>query len=84
MIRTKNYDAYFKAVDGSHCSRAFKDLIVRLLAYKPNERPTINEIRQDPWLNDSSYNADKTRSKLLGLVHEISSKQQKQLSKQGQ
>lgn len=75
LIRSKNYDAYFKAVDGAHCSKAFKDLIVRLLAYKPSERPTIDEIRQDPFLKDPSYNAEKTHSRLLKLVHELSNKQ---------
>ena len=41
MIRNKRYDAYFKAVDGLHLSEGFKNLIVRLLAYNPSERPSI-------------------------------------------
>ena len=41
MIRKRRYDDYFKAVDGTKLSRAFKELIVSLLAYNPQERPTI-------------------------------------------
>lgn len=76
LIRAKRYDAYFQAVDGLHCSHAFKTLIVKLLAYAPNERPTIAEIRQDPFLKEPSYNQERTRTKLMTMVHDISNKQQ--------
>lgn len=42
MIRRKRYDEYFKAVDGTHLSPAFKSLITSLLAYNHSERPTIS------------------------------------------
>lgn len=76
LIRAKRYDAYFQAVDARHCSPAFKNLIVKLLAYTPSERPTIAEIRQDPFFKEPSYNAEKTRTRLMTMVHEIASKQQ--------
>ena len=41
LIRSKRYDAYFAEVDGTKCSKSFKELIVKLLAYSPAERPTI-------------------------------------------
>ena len=41
MIKNKRYDDYFKAVEGTNLSRAFKQLIMSLLAYNPAERPSI-------------------------------------------
>lgn len=60
MIRNKRYDAYFKAVEGTRLSQDFKDLIVRLLAFNPKERPTIPEIRQSAFLRNPNYNAERT------------------------
>ena len=33
-------------------SDKFKKLFVKMVAYKPSERPTINEILNDPWLEE--------------------------------
>jgi len=68
MIKNKRYDAYFKAVDGMQLSQNFKDLIMRLLAFNPQERPTIAQIRESAWLQDRSYNEERTRHILLGEV----------------
>lgn len=69
MIRRKRYDDYFKAVDGTHLSPAFKSLITSLLAYNSSERPTIQQIRQSDFLQEASYNHDRTRTMLLAKVH---------------
>ena len=71
MIRNRRYDDYFKAVDGSNLSLAFKQLIVSLLAYNPTERPTIAQIRQSAYLQEASYNHDRTRTSLLAKVHGV-------------
>ena len=68
MIRKKRYDAYFKAVDGMQLTPGFKDLIVRLLAYNPQERPTIAQIRNSPYLNDQSYCQQSTRIYLMTKI----------------
>lgn len=34
-----------------HFSNEFKDLIIRMLAYNPEDRPTIQEIKQSLWFN---------------------------------
>ena len=77
MMRNHRFEDYFKAVDGLSLSRNFKDLIVRLLAYNPAERPSINAIRNSPYLQEASYNPERTHSHLLKKVRTvIASKQQ--------
>ena len=71
MIRNKRYDAYFKAVDGQGLSTAFKDLIVRLLAYDVTERPSIDQIRASPFMKDKSYNEERTRSMLMNETQKV-------------
>lgn len=68
LIKNKRYDAYFKAVEGSHLSQNFKDLVMSLLAFNPSERPTIPQIRRCSFLADKKYNKDRTREYLLGEV----------------
>ena len=71
MIRNRQYDDYFKAVDGLHLSPSFRQLIVSLLAYNPAERPSIAQIRQSAFLQDASYNHERTRTMLLAKVHGV-------------
>ena len=56
LIKTKDYEGYFKAVEATKASSAFRELIVGLLAYQPSERPTIPQIRASRFLNEPSYN----------------------------
>ena len=33
------------------CSDEFKDLMLKMFAYNPNDRPTISELKSHPWMN---------------------------------
>lgn len=72
LIQTGQKELYFQKVNGVDLSPEFKDLILSLFSYNPEQRPTIDQIRQHPWLNRPGFNFEATRSKLL---HEIRSKQ---------
>ena len=61
-------------MDGIHLSQNFKDLIMSLLAFKPQERPTIAQIRQCAFLNERRYNEERTRSALLAEIHKVIAK----------
>ena len=74
LIKSKRYDAYFQAVEGTHTSRGFRELIMGLLAYKPDERPTIAEIRNSVFLSDPKYNPEQTHSYLLNRVKDVCAK----------
>ena len=76
MIKTKRYDAYFKAVDGTKLSSNFKELIVSLLAFNPSERPTIAQIRKSAFLCEKKYNEERTRQLLLSEVQRVIAKKQ--------
>jgi serine/threonine protein kinase len=58
-------DTYFAKVNGKELSPEFKDLIVSLFSYDPNNRPTLDQIRAHPWLNKAGFNAEATRKRLL-------------------
>jgi serine/threonine protein kinase len=72
LIVTGQTDLYFQKVNGSELSAEFKDLILSLFAYQPEQRLTIDQIRQHPWLNRPGFNFEATRTKML---HEITSRQ---------
>ena len=54
-IKQKNYEKYFNLLEPmleKNLSDEFKHLYVRMIAYEPNERPTIDEILNDPWVQE--------------------------------
>ena len=58
-------DHYWSKVNGSVLSPAFKDLILKLFSYDGDQRPTIQEIRNSAWMQDSSYDKESTRQSLI-------------------
>ena len=54
LIIEKNYEQYWNSVVFSelNLSQDFKDLVLRMLAFEPNERPTIDEILQSQWMQE--------------------------------
>jgi serine/threonine protein kinase len=65
LICTGQLDLYFQKTNGTGLSNEFKDLIIALFAFDGSKRPSISQIRQHPWLNNSSFNFEATRAKLL-------------------
>ena len=56
LIKEKNYDKYWENLDKyfdiKNVPVEFKNLFVKMVAYNPEERPSINEIRNDAWMSD--------------------------------
>ena len=56
LIKTKQYQKYWKILEKkcqiNSLSENFKNLFLKMVAYKPEERPTIDEIKNDEWLKD--------------------------------
>lgn len=63
MIAKKQYDAYWKKI-GAKVSDEFKDLMQKMLAVDGDERPTIEEIRNHPWML-KPFSMRLTRQELL-------------------
>ena len=49
MVNNKT-EAYWKSKKGQHLSEEFKNLVLWMLSYKGQDRPTIAQIREHPWL----------------------------------
>ena len=56
---------YWSKVNGGILSDSFKDLVLKLFAYDGDQRPTIEQIRNSAWLQDSSYDKEATRQELI-------------------
>ena len=56
LIKDKKYHSYWEILDNNFgidsLSDNFKKLFVKMVAYEPKERPTIEQIKQDEWLKD--------------------------------
>ena len=56
LIKTKQYEKYWelmeKFCDVKRLSPKFKNLYLKMVAYNPDERPTIEEIRKDEFMTD--------------------------------
>merc|ERR1712051_881151 len=58
-------DTYFQKVNGAGLSEDFKDLILQLFSYDGDSRPQVEQIRNHPWMQSSTFNFEATRTQLL-------------------
>jgi serine/threonine protein kinase len=58
---TGQSEVYFSKLNGMDLSVEFKDLILSLFSYDPEKRPTIDQIREHPWLNKPDFDFEQTR-----------------------
>ena len=65
LLLEGKYDTYFNKVNGNGLSEDFKDLILRFFSYNGDQRPTIEQIKNHPWMNSSTFDFEATRQKLL-------------------
>jgi len=54
FIILKRFPAYWNLVGGmiGNTSEGFKSLYQKMISFKPEERPSIEEILKDPWMNE--------------------------------
>ena len=56
LIKDKKYEEYWSIMSSigikENLSENFKNLYLQMVAFNPQERPTINEILQSPWLQE--------------------------------
>jgi serine/threonine protein kinase len=50
LILTGKIDHYWKKVGGQNLSDEFKDLILKIFSYDGKQRPTVEEIKNHPWM----------------------------------
>lgn len=80
LIKTKQFEKYWQLLEKSFnipsLSQSFKNLFVKLVAYEPADRPSIEEIRKDEWMSNIS-NASEEQLEFLRkkMIDEISMSQ---------
>ena len=76
-IMKREYNTYWALFDpqaqrmGITLSKQFKDLYFKMICYKPEKRPNINEILADPWFQEIEDMKKNNKEKLDELEQEI-------------
>lgn len=50
LILTGKLDQYWQKVGGQNLSPEFKDLILRMFSYDGSKRPTVDQLKEHPWM----------------------------------
>tara|TARA_B110000503_G_C7080987_1_gene385127 strand:+ start:41 stop:664 length:624 start_codon:yes stop_codon:yes gene_type:complete len=72
LLLKKDYSTYWSKVGGNNLSEEFKDLILKMFSYDGSKRPTVDELREHPWMK-KSLDIKQTRSDLLEKLSSIRS-----------
>jgi len=69
LIYEGKLEKYWKKTGGENLSEEFKDLVIKMLAYNPAKRPTIEEIKSHPWMK-KSFERTKAKKNLMHTLKE--------------
>ena len=53
LLNTNQTDKYFMKTNQRNLSPEFKDLILKFFAYEGDQRPTIEQVRSHPWMQQN-------------------------------
>ena len=72
LIINHNYEQYWNSEEFNklNLSQDFKDLVIRLFAHDPNQRPTIDQILQSNWMQEVMTMNNEQMQALDQEVHE--------------
>jgi len=62
-------DTYWKKVGGESLSKDFKDLVLRMVHHDPSKRPSISEIKKNPWFL-TPFSQKLSRTQILEKLQE--------------
>jgi len=62
-------DHYWKKTGGEGLSDDFKDLVLKMFSYDPKKRPTIEELKNHPWMQ-VPYSVKVTKENILEKLTE--------------
>ena len=52
LLLTGKFEQYWKKTGGQNLSNDFKDLILKMFSYDGKKRPTIDEVKNHPWMQE--------------------------------
>jgi len=70
LLCQRNFTEYWSKVESSYLSADCKDLLQKMLAYNPEDRLTISEIREHPWMRAGVDTLKTVQSQLVQLVNQ--------------
>jgi serine/threonine protein kinase len=68
IINPQNHAQYWAILNDLNLSQSFKNLFVRMVAQNPNQRPTIDQILNDEWMQEINNLNDNQRIALENQV----------------
>ena len=68
IINPQNHAQYWANLNDLNLSQSFKNLFVRMVAQNPNQRPTIDQILNDEWMQEINNLNDNQRIALENQV----------------
>jgi len=70
LLLSGDFESYFAKIKGDEISHDFKDLFLGLVSYRGEYRPTLQEIREHPWMTSDSFDYEDTRQRLLMTLNQ--------------
>ena len=65
LLLTGQIDTYFSKVNGQGLSDDFKNLILSFFSYDGEKRPSLQDIKNHPWMNKPGFDFEQSRAKIL-------------------
>jgi serine/threonine protein kinase len=72
LILSGKLEQYWSKVGGQNLSEEFKDLILKMFAYDGSKRPTIEQLKNHPWMQ-KPFDLKQARSNILDKLSEARS-----------
>jgi len=69
LLLNNKLETYWKKVGGNNLSDEFKDLILKMFSYDGSKRPTIEELKEHPWIK-KPFSVKLTRSFIMDKLNE--------------
>lgn len=68
MQSVDEHQKYWQKIEAEDLSPEFKSLIRKMFAYEGEQRPTLDEIANHPWLRKDSFSFEKTQQELQVML----------------
>lgn len=81
LILKGNLEQYWKKTGGQHLSDEFKGLILKMFSYEGKKRPTIEEVKNHPWMA-KAFSTKLTRQAITDKLQEERSKKTSDTSRE--
>ena len=82
MLLKGQYDLYWKKVGGTHLSQEFKSLMQRFFSVDGKDRPTLEDLKNDPWFK-KPFSYKMTKQNIMERLQTVRSEKTADSSREG-